>query len=114
MSFLVIKLLLMDVKKNSAKQTNGHLCRISVPNGDSVNPIQLQQKCARVELVLFCCGRKLMAKTKIPAEVIEAVQKAQHLVVFTGAGVSAESGVHTFRDALTGLWSQFDPMQLAT
>lgn len=55
-----------------------------------------------------------MAKTKIPAEVIEAVQKAQHLVVFTGAGVSAESGVHTFRDALTGLWSQFDPMQLAT
>lgn len=55
-----------------------------------------------------------MAKTKIPAEVSEAVQKAQHLVVFTGAGVSAESGVHTFRDALTGLWSQFDPMQLAT
>ncbi len=35
-------------------------------------------------------------------------------MVFTGAGVSAESGVHTFRDALTGLWENFDPMQLAT
>ncbi len=55
-----------------------------------------------------------MAKTKVPTAVIEAVQKARHVVVFTGAGVSAESGVPTFRDALTGLWSQFDPMQLAT
>jgi len=36
------------------------------------------------------------------------------LVVLTGAGVSAESGVPTFRDALTGLWAQFDPQQLAT
>ncbi|GIK71826.1 MAG: NAD-dependent protein deacylase 1 [Chloroflexota bacterium] len=36
------------------------------------------------------------------------------VVVFTGAGVSAESGVGTFRDALTGLWSRFDPQQLAS
>lgn len=28
---------------------------------------------------------------------------AQHIVVFTGAGASAESGIPTFRDALTGL-----------
>jgi len=38
----------------------------------------------------------------------------RNIVVFTGAGVSAESGVGTFRDALTGLWSQFDPQQLAS
>lgn len=50
----------------------------------------------------------------IPAEAMQAVRNARHLVVFTGAGVSAESGVHTFRDALTGLWASFDPMQLAT
>ena len=50
----------------------------------------------------------------IPPAVIQAVRNARHLVVFTGAGVSAESGVHTFRDALTGLWARFDPMQLAT
>ncbi|PUA46699.1 NAD-dependent deacylase [Pseudomonas protegens] len=40
--------------------------------------------------------------------------RARHLVVFTGAGVSAESGIPTFRDALSGLWEQFDPAQLAT
>lgn len=39
---------------------------------------------------------------------------AHSIVVFTGAGVSAESGVGTFRDALTGLWSRFDPQQLAS
>ncbi|WP_321350361.1 NAD-dependent deacylase [Halopseudomonas oceani] len=42
------------------------------------------------------------------------VRDAQHVVVFTGAGVSAESGIATFRDALSGLWSRFDPMRLAT
>lgn len=52
--------------------------------------------------------------TDIPAAARQAVRQARHLVVFTGAGVSAESGVHTFRDALTGLWARFDPMQLAT
>ena len=34
--------------------------------------------------------------------------------VLTGAGMSAESGVPTFRDALTGLWERFDVEQLAT
>ena len=40
--------------------------------------------------------------------------EAEHVVVLTGAGVSAESGVPTFRDAQTGLWAQFDPQKLAT
>ena len=39
---------------------------------------------------------------------------ARSCVVLTGAGMSAESGVPTFRDALTGEWSRFDPMQLAS
>ncbi|PRA33652.1 SIR2 family NAD-dependent protein deacylase [Pseudomonas poae] len=39
---------------------------------------------------------------------------AKHVVVFTGAGASAESGIPTFRDALTGLWEHFDPAKLAT
>lgn len=37
-----------------------------------------------------------------------------HIVVFTGAGVSAESGIPTFRDALSGLWERFDAEALAT
>ena len=36
------------------------------------------------------------------------------LCVLTGAGMSAESGIATFRDALTGHWSRFDPMELAS
>ena len=44
----------------------------------------------------------------------ELISKAEHILVFTGAGVSAESGIATFRDALTGLWANNDPQQLAT
>lgn len=42
------------------------------------------------------------------------IAEANRVVVFTGAGVSAESGIPTFRDALTGLWARFDPEALAT
>lgn len=40
--------------------------------------------------------------------------KSKRLAVLTGAGVSKESGVPTFRDAMDGLWEQYDPQQLAT
>jgi NAD-dependent deacetylase len=50
----------------------------------------------------------------IPGTIQQAIRNATHLVVFTGAGVSAESGIPTFRDALTGLWSNFDAEALAT
>jgi NAD-dependent deacetylase len=46
--------------------------------------------------------------------ILEALRQSRHLLVFTGAGVSAESGIPTFRDALTGLWARFDPARLAT
>lgn len=39
---------------------------------------------------------------------------AKSVVVLTGAGMSAESGIPTFRDAQNGLWSRFDPEDLAT
>jgi NAD-dependent deacetylase len=44
----------------------------------------------------------------------EQLRAAGHVAVLTGAGMSAESGIPTFRDALTGLWSKFDPTQLAS
>jgi NAD-dependent deacetylase len=43
-----------------------------------------------------------------------ALRAAEHVCVLTGAGISAESGVPTFRDAMTGLWSKYDPQDLAT
>jgi NAD-dependent deacetylase len=36
------------------------------------------------------------------------------LVVLTGAGVSKESGIATFREAQDGLWAQYDPMDMAS
>ena len=36
-----------------------------------------------------------------------------HIVILTGAGISAESGLATFRDA-DGLWEKHDPMDIAT
>lgn len=47
-------------------------------------------------------------------DLLAALGNARHVVVFTGAGVSAESGIPTFRDALTGLWTQFDASELAS
>ena len=44
----------------------------------------------------------------------EWIAAARHIAVLTGAGMSAESGVPTFRDAQTGLWSRFRPEELAT
>lgn len=39
---------------------------------------------------------------------------AHHVAVLTGAGISAESGVPTFRDAQTGYWAQFRAEDMAT
>ncbi|GGK30292.1 NAD-dependent deacylase [Salinarimonas ramus] len=36
-----------------------------------------------------------------------------NILVLTGAGISAESGLGTFRD-VGGIWAKFDPMKLAT
>jgi NAD-dependent deacetylase len=40
-------------------------------------------------------------------------QDVKRIVILTGAGVSAESGLATFRDS-NGLWEKYDPMQIAT
>ena len=51
---------------------------------------------------------------EILREAREYVAQARHVAVLTGAGISAESGIPTFRDVTTGLWAKFDPMQLAS
>jgi NAD-dependent deacetylase len=50
----------------------------------------------------------------IQRELLKALADADRVTVLTGAGVSAESGVPTFRDAQTGLWANFKPEDLAT
>ncbi len=51
---------------------------------------------------------------EIPLSLVQLLQAAQHVTVLTGAGISAESGVPTFREAQTGLWARYDPQELAT
>ncbi len=50
----------------------------------------------------------------IPVSLATALRNARHVAVLTGAGISAESGVPTFRDSQTGLWARFRPEELAT
>jgi NAD-dependent deacetylase len=50
----------------------------------------------------------------LPGDILATLKSSQNLAVLTGAGISAESGVPTFREAQTGLWSRYDPQQLAT
>src|ERR1041385_502518 len=49
-----------------------------------------------------------------PEKVLAPLRAARRVAVLTGAGISAESGIPTFRDALTGLWAKFRPENLAT
>jgi NAD-dependent deacetylase len=47
-------------------------------------------------------------------ELIHYLRKAERFAALTGAGVSQESGLRTFRDAQTGLWAQYKPTELAS
>ena len=51
---------------------------------------------------------------ELPTGLITALRSASKILVLTGAGMSAESGVPTFRDDLSGLWEKFRPEELAT
>lgn len=47
-------------------------------------------------------------------EAAKALLKARRAFAFTGAGISAESGIPTFRGGSNSLWGRFDPRELAT
>ena len=55
-----------------------------------------------------------MVDVALRSQARQWIADAPRITVLTGAGMSAESGVPTFRDALTGLWSRFNPEDLAT
>jgi len=50
----------------------------------------------------------------LPEGLANALKSAKKILVLTGAGMSAESGVPTFRDAQTGMWENLNPEDLAT
>ena len=51
---------------------------------------------------------------EFPNPLVEQLRIAHCVVALTGAGVSQESGLRTFRDAQDGLWKQYKPEELAS
>lgn len=47
-------------------------------------------------------------------KISELISESDHFVIFTGAGISTPSGIPDFRSANSGLWTQSDPMQVAS
>lgn len=47
-------------------------------------------------------------------QAVDVLLKAKKVVFFTGAGISADSGIPTYREKLSGIWSEFDPRDLET
>ena len=58
----------------------------------------------------------MVAMETLIQQAAQKIRQARHPVSFSGAGLSAESGIATFRDKADedALWSKFDPMQLAS
>jgi NAD-dependent deacetylase len=49
-----------------------------------------------------------------PEQLIQRLRTSKRVTALTGAGVSQESGLRTFRDTQTGLWAQYKPEDLAS
>lgn len=58
-------------------------------------------------------SRRSAPSSAYDSELIDRLAEAHAVAVLTGAGISAESGIPTFRDE-DGLWQKYDPSELAT
>ncbi len=56
----------------------------------------------------------MIQEMAFPLDLISVLRHVERVTVLTGAGVSQESGLRTFRDSQTGLWAQYRPTDLAT
>lgn len=46
-------------------------------------------------------------------KIVDLITASKHTVIFTGAGMSTESGLPDFRSEARGLWTRFNPNELA-
>ena len=56
-------------------------------------------------------GQKQNMKQDLIQQAASIIRRAEHLTAFTGAGISAESGIPTFRGD-DGIWAHYDPQVL--
>jgi NAD-dependent deacetylase len=66
-----------------------------------------------LDYIILMVYNRIMEAIEFNEPFINALKNASKVAVLTGAGVSAESGVPTFRGA-DGIWKKYDPMKLAT
>ena len=50
----------------------------------------------------------------LPAPILRRLRSNRPIAVLTGAGISAESGIPTFRDSAEGMWARFNPEEVAS
>jgi len=55
-----------------------------------------------------------MTKSEQIKQLVNWVDSAQHIVAFTGAGISTPSGIPDFRSPKSGMWRGTDPTQVAS
>jgi NAD-dependent deacetylase len=55
-----------------------------------------------------------MNPTNVPSELVSRLRDVQAVALITGAGMPAESGVPTFRDASAGLRANLNPQDIAS
>ncbi len=55
-----------------------------------------------------------MSEDAIPRDLVDTLRSARDVMALCGAGVSAESGIPTFRDVVEGHWANVDPTRIAS
>ena len=56
----------------------------------------------------------LALERALPAPILSRLRSNRPIAILTGAGISAESGIPTFRDSAEGMWSNFNPEEVAS
>lgn len=95
------------------------MCGCAAISGKVVNLLcDRSLPCRNVLFEVIALDQSLIVNSSmwsnVIAEVRQWLETSERVVVLTGAGVSAESGVPTFRDDGTGYWAQFKPEEMAS
>jgi NAD-dependent deacetylase len=101
---------------------------IHINEKKSVAPKLNRIKSQTIDLYVFCKNCRKVGVTLLQTQIIQnsgyyfylcflnkyiILYKMKHLVFLSGAGMSAESGISTFRDS-NGLWEKYDVMEVAS
>lgn len=64
--------------------------------------------------LMYIVTANLCVERGVVQLIVDLLKRSKHTVIYTGAGMSTESGLPDFRSAKTGLWEQEDPAKIAS